>query len=154
MAKRKAPKKVRVYFEGDRGLIEYVPRAPSDLRPELERVQADIRLTLRILHRARRYRHVAVSTARFQLENCLRDTPAGASDEWLADEIARLSYVMEDTLGILNRLKHSRMHYLEEARFRLTYGQTPKKRDPPGAAKRKGTSGSFDPEGEGAGEDG
>lgn len=151
MVRRKVQKKIRVHYQD----IEYVPRARADLRPELGRVQSELKLAIRILFRARRYRHVAVSTARFQLENCLREIPEGASDQWLADEIGRLSYVMEDTLGILNRLKHSRVHYLEEARFKLTYGQTPKKRDPPGSAGQKGrSSGSVDHEGPDGTEDG
>jgi hypothetical protein len=36
---------------------------------------------------------------------------------------------MEDTLNILATIKHSTIEELQQARFLLTYGQTPKKRD-------------------------
>jgi len=40
-----------------------------------------------------------------------------------------LSFIMEDTVSLLNRLRHCRVGNIEKARFILTYGQTPKKRE-------------------------
>jgi len=131
MAKRRAPKKVDIIYNDGKNRIEYVARPPSELRRELERVQTRILRAIRILSTMKRIRHIVLRSASFQLRHCLRELSKDASHEEVAEEIARLSFLMEDTLGILGRLSHCRIANLEEARFELRYGQTHKKRDPP-----------------------
>ena len=132
--KKAGPRKVRVaWTEADGRVLEYVPRLPGELRGELERVTDSVRRALRILWPVRRLRHHCIVSARVQLQNCLRDVPADADEDWRANEIARLSYVMHTALGMLDQLRNSRVKWLGEARFTLTYGQTPKKREPAGS---------------------
>ncbi len=132
--RRRKVKKILIMYDDGEVRRNYVSKAPSELRPELNRVQESIRIVLRILSRLYRTRHPVIVTSRFQLLNGLRSlTLTEMSDEEVAAEIARLSYLMEDTLGLLNKLEHSRTKHLEEARFTLTYGQTPQKRDPAGS---------------------
>ena len=129
----KGPRKVPIRYQTADQRVDYVPRRPAELPVELDRVRTGILRALRVLNRMKRIRHSAIVGARFQLEQALCDVPAGASEEWMADEIGRLSFVMADSLKLLSQLCHSRTHWLEEARFILTYGQTPKKREPAGS---------------------
>jgi len=146
MAKRKrsAANKIPVHYGDGTVAIEYVPRTPPELRAELSRVQRNIRETIRILSTLKRIRHHVIKSVRFQLDQALHKLPDDAADEDVAAEIARLSYLMEDTLNMLNRLTQCRIANIEKARFKLTYGQTPKKREPPekygSRAKKKGTT--------------
>lgn len=134
MAKRrKSAKKFPVCYISSAGEIQYVGRTRAELPRELERVRNSIHAALRILFRLRRVRHKVIVTATFQLRNCLREIPESDDPYWVASEIARLSYIMEDTRKIIDRLKNSRTHWLEQVRFTLTYGQTPKQRDPAGS---------------------
>jgi len=127
--KKAGPKKIPIRYVDGNEHVEYVPRTSKELKTELERIQLAIRRALRVLSKLRRKRHIVLVTVRFQLRNCLKEIVNDASDEAVADEIARLSYVMEDTVMLLEHLKHSRIPCLEEARFLLTYGQTPKQRE-------------------------
>lgn len=141
--KRSSPKKVAIVYNDGQNRVEYVAKPPSGLRPELERVQFNILQAIRMLNTMRRIRHIVLRTASFQLSHSIRELPKDAGDQEVADEIARLSFLMEDTLLILRRLTHCRIANLEETRFKLQYGQTPKKRDPParyGAKSRRNSS--------------
>lgn len=139
MAKRKRTpaRKIPVRYNDGTTDIDYVARTPSELRDELQRVQEAILEAARILSRLHRTRHIVIKTARFQLEHALRNLPNDSTDEDIAAELARLSYLMEDTLNILNKLTHCRISYLKQARFKLTYGQTPKRREPPARYGKK-----------------
>lgn len=136
--KRKAPDKVPVVYDDGVTNVEYVGKQKNELRPELERIVYEIKQVLRILQRLRRHRHIIIISARFQLVEALRDLPEELeTEEDVANEIARLSFTMEDTLKLLGRLSNSRIPVLEAARFKLTYGQTPKRREPAGAFRSK-----------------
>jgi hypothetical protein len=128
--KSRAAKKIPIKF----GDIEYVGRHKNELMPELNRVQSEIRQVLRLLNYLKRKRNHVLAMARFQLMESLRTVPDDSTPDFIADEIARLSYVMSNTLDIINQLRNSRTPMLEEIRFKLTYGQTPRKREiPPGS---------------------
>lgn len=132
--RRRKVKKVVIKYDDGSVYRNYVGKTSSELRPEIERILESIRIVLRILTRLRRTRHPVIITSRFQLLNGIRELSLDdMTDEEIANEIARLSYLMEDTLSQLNKLEHSRTHHLEEARFRLTYGQTPQKREAAGS---------------------
>jgi len=73
--------------------------------------------------------HPAVEAARTQLEHCDTTLPEGASVQQIAGRIAVLSYTLEDTVKILSALSSSRIDRLKDARFQLTFGQTPKQRE-------------------------
>jgi hypothetical protein len=143
---RRVPKKFPIrWTNADGSTIEYVDRAESELRAELERVRDHGFRAAKVLSRIRTGRHVVIVAARFELEHCQRVVPDDASSAWLSAEIARLSYVYQQTLELLNRLSNSRIHWLEETRFLLTYGQTPKKREAAGNFTSRGSS--YEPEG-------
>lgn len=129
--KRRLPKKLPVVWTTDDGtVVEYVPRIASELRPEFERVREHGLRAARVLSRLKRHKNIILVSARFELEHCHQAPPEGAGDEWYAREIARLSYVYEQTHQLLSRLVNSRIQFIENARFLLTYGQTPTKREP------------------------
>ena len=129
---RSVPRRIPVIYSDGVVRVEYVARAPSELSVEFRRVQRHILETIRILSTMKRIRHHIIKSARFQLSQAIREfEPGTCTEDAIAAEIARLSYLMEDTLNILNRLSCCRVANLEAARFKLTYGQTPKKRDPP-----------------------
>lgn len=111
--------------------IDYVSRKVTEVAGEYERVKAAVLEANRIINRyqMRRVRHVVLDVCRFQLANALVDVPPDSTPEAFAQEIARLSYLMQEALNGLNRLCNSRVWFLEELRFKLTYGQSPKKRD-------------------------
>lgn len=125
------PIRFRVYYDDGVTQREYVPRTLPELRSELSRIHQAIYEATRMLSTMGRVKHVVIKTALLQLRNARRTVPDDAPAEELAGEIARLSVLMEDTLFILNKLKHCRVHHMEEARFKLLYGQTPKKRELP-----------------------
>jgi hypothetical protein len=130
MAKRaRRTIKIPVIYQQGPIRIEYVDKTPSELDPELARVRESVHRALQILARLSRLKHIAIVSARFQLQNCLSELKPDSSHDDKAKELARINYTMEDTLGLLNRLSNSRIEWLEAARFQLTYGQTPKKRD-------------------------
>ena len=130
MAKRRL--KVPITYKTPDGvLIEYVPRYSSELVRELARVYTAVLQANRVLATLSRVRHIAIQSVHFQMANALR-APLSEFDELTAsDEIARLSFIMEDAVGILSTLTNSRTANLQQLRFVLTYGQTPKKRDQP-----------------------
>lgn len=131
--KRKAARRIPVIWVTAGGqTIEFVERAPSELAPELARVADHGVRAAKVLSRLKRLRNVHIVRARFELGHCQQEVPDLASHEWLAGEIARLSYVYKQVLDELNKLCHARTRWLEEARFLLTYGQTPQKREPAG----------------------
>lgn len=122
------PKIEITYRDGDT-VIHYVPRPNALLWPELTRVRKAINDALRILYHVKRVRHIVIASTRFQLSNAARDITEEDEPQVIADEIARLSYVMDTALRTLEELKHCRVKFLEEVRFTLKYGQTPKKRE-------------------------
>jgi len=132
---RAKAKTVRVRYTDSAGVsTEYVSRRPIDLPGEYLRVQRAVLDAVRMINTRglKRLRHVVLDISRFQLSNSLRNIPADSSSEEFAGEIARLSYLMHEVLLQLARLRHSRIDHLQELRFKLTYGQTPKKRELPG----------------------
>lgn len=135
---RRAVYKVKVRYTDDRTAIDYVDRLPSELRPELDRIQRAVLDTVRILSQLLRLRNAIVISAYVQLKHLVRELPEGTPAEDLAAEIARLSYVMSTIVASLDTLTHSRIKNLQEARFALTYGQTPKKRDLTHKARQPG----------------
>lgn len=131
--KRRAPRKLAVQWVTPEGeVLDFVDRTPSDLPIELARVRSHGLLAAKVLSRLKRLRNAEIIRARFELEHCQRPEPEDVPAEWYAQEIARLSYVYQQVLQVLNRLCHARTRWLEETRFLLTYGQTPKKREPAG----------------------
>lgn len=128
--RRKSPQKVPVEYLDGSERVEYVGRLAKDLRPELERIQSEVLQSIRLINYLKRKRNSILVSVRVQLTECIREIPDDATSEWMADEIARLSYVMGNSLSDLNTLVNSRIPILEQIRFKLTYGQTPKKRDP------------------------
>lgn len=122
-------KKVLVRYVGEQGAVDYVSRTPAELDVELARVRKSRVEALRILSRVRRLRHPVISSARFQLMACAGpETNEGTVTE-KATELARLSQSLEQACNTLARLSNSRVRWLEEARFTLTYGATPKCRE-------------------------
>ncbi len=130
MSKRRPPTKFAVRYVNGTETVDYVDRTESELRQELHRVQQAISNGTRMLVPILRVRHPVIVSAYTQLRHVLADMPADAPPEQVADEIARLSYVMEQTVELLDTLSNSRVNNLQEARFTLTYGRAPKKRDP------------------------
>ena len=129
MARR--TRKIPVTYDDGRNVVEYVPRTPTELRREMTRVHEAVQTAVHVMSPLKRKRHAVIKAALFQLRHLLRKLPEEMTDEERATELARISYAMEDTLGILNKLVHCRVSHLETARFILTYGQTPKKREAP-----------------------
>ncbi len=127
---RRLPSKYRVRYSDGALTINYVDRTAPELRAELDRVQRAVLSGVRILAGILRLRHALIISAYVQLKQCLREIPADAPPEDMAAEIARLSYVMGTLVESLGKLSNSRINNLQEARFTLTYGQTPKKREP------------------------
>ncbi len=127
--RRQGPKKFEVNYRNGDSTVEYVARTAVELRVELRRVQRHIQEAVRALATLKRVRHCVIMSASFQLKHAIHKLPDDVSDEAIAQEIARLSFLMEDTLVLLNRLTNCRVSNLEAVRFLLTYGQTPKKRD-------------------------
>lgn len=115
----------------------YVDKLTPELRPEYRRLADSIRLGIRMLSFMRRIRHPAIVSARFNLLNAGVVDPDSLSDEQVALELGRLSHLMHDTVTLLNQLSGSRIDHLEQARFQLTFGQVPKKRDLHGPSKQK-----------------
>jgi hypothetical protein len=110
--------------------VDYVDRTEPELRQELARVQQAVSDGARMLTPILRIRNPVIVSAYTQLRYVLQSLPPDAPPEQMADEIARLSYVMEQTVELLDTLSNSRVNNLQEARFTLTYGRAPKKRDP------------------------
>jgi hypothetical protein len=131
--RKRATKKVPICYDDGVKHIEYVSKAKKELLPELLRIRSEILQALRLLNYLRRKRHSVLISVRFQLQESLRDIPEDAEPAELAEEIARLSFIMDNALNQLNILSHSRTPLIEQIRFKLTYGQTPKKRDPAGS---------------------
>ncbi len=155
LKKRKPAFKFPVQYNEPGVSINYVSRATPEVWPELRRVRAAINDVIRILTTLKRIRNGVLVSTRFILLNCHRDLPDDTPLEIVAAEIGRLSYIMADALETLNTLKYCRIHHLEEARFKLTYGQTPKKRDPTGDYRIniKHDRQSFDSDRDDSGED-
>lgn len=128
---RQKVKTVAVTYRNGEQVIEYVSRRPSDLIHEYRRIRQAILDANVIINKypVRRVRHVLLDICRFQLANSLRDIDDSATPVELAGEVARLSFLMSEALVGINRLRHSRVAFLEELRFKLTYGQSPRKRD-------------------------
>lgn len=126
--KRKKPNKLPVIYKDSKVRIVYVSRSPEELFPEAVRIYSAVQVALRHLHLLRRSPHAAIHAAEWQLANVVAP-PAWATTPLLVDYISTTSYLMEDTLNILATIKHSTIEELQQARFLLTYGQTPKKRD-------------------------
>jgi len=133
MAKaRKPAQKYTIRWALDDGTkVTYVDRPAGELRSELERVRNAGLLAAKVLSRLRRVRNSSIQLALFELAHCSQAVPEDAPPKWLADEIARLSFTYSGVVKLLNLLSNSRVRWLEEARFLLTYGQTPIKRDTP-----------------------
>lgn len=127
---RRAPTKHAVRYANNVVAINYVDRTAAELRPELARVQKAVLSGVRILAGILRLRNALIIEAYVQLKQTVRELPPEASNAEVAAEIARLSYVMGTLVESLGKLKNSRINNLQEARFTLTYGQTPKKREP------------------------
>jgi len=125
--------KLPIIYETPTDRVEYVGKEPDELWPELRRIHTVIRSCIRMLSRIRFVRHIVLVSARFQLMNSLRTMSDTASDDELAQEIARLNFLLGDTVKILDQLSNSRTPLLEELRFTLTYGQTPRRREVMGA---------------------
>jgi hypothetical protein len=127
--KKKKPPKIRhpIIYDKAAEPIEYVGKYTHELKPEIARLLETIQEAKALLDRLSRFRHIAITTAKFQLANTSSDPDLAI--EALPKEIARLNYLMEDSLGLLNILCDSKLHWLEQARFKLTFGQTPRKRE-------------------------
>lgn len=128
MARRKRANKLSIIYKRGDVKIVYVPRATEDLLPEAKRIHVCVSRALRTLRLLRRTRHAAIKAAIWQLEQ-LPPPTKDMTDTELVTYIGVTSYTMEDTLGLLGELKTSKIDELQAARFQLTYGQTPKKRD-------------------------
>jgi len=127
MSKPRRRFEVSYLYKGE--TVEFVPRLASEVLPELYRIYEAVLNASRTLATMRRVRHWAVQSARFQLANAIRAPLSSFTPETGAAEIARLSCVLQDTLEILSTLCNSRTTNLEQTRFILTYGQTPRKRE-------------------------
>ncbi len=129
-AKRKTASKIKIpviYSHGKDHII-YVARLPAELAAEHARVVVCLGKALHQL-KLLRSPHPAVATARTQLEHCDCQLPEQATHYDIAKRIATLSFTMADTFQILAALSNSNVDRLKEARFQLTFGQTPKQRD-------------------------
>lgn len=128
MSRRKRTNKMQIVFRNGATRVVYVSRAPDELFDEASRIHTCSLSALRQLRLLKRTRHAAVKAAVWQLEQLAEPNPKWSTAA-LVDYIASASFLMEDTLGILSALKNSNIDELRAARFQLTYGQTPKKRD-------------------------
>lgn len=124
-----APKlKVPVIYKHNGITITYVSRMNSELMPEFKRVVEHITAAQLQLTRLRSP-NPAVAAALFQLKACSKSLPENSQPKLVAERIATLSYIMEDTIAILAKLSNSNVDPLKKARFLLRFGQTPKQRD-------------------------
>ena len=128
MARRKRANKLPIVYRSGSSKVVYVSRAPDELFTEAKRVWGSIQVALRQLKALKRTRHSALRGAVWQLSQ-VEPPLKEANTASLVDYIATVSYLMEDSISMLATLKNSKIDELEEARFHLTYGQTPKKRD-------------------------
>ncbi len=129
MARKLIKKEPIKYIKPDGTPTIYVARAASELMAEYERIKMHILRSIRVISTMKRVRHTSIISVRFELNNVLRSPDQLTSPTLLAAEIARMSFVMENCVNELNVLVHSRTDNLQELRFLLTYGQTPKMRD-------------------------
>jgi hypothetical protein len=129
-AKRKTASKIKipVIYSHGKDHVVYVARLPGELLAEHRRV---VFCLDKALHQLKLLRspHPAVAAARVQLEQCDCSLPEQPTHYEIAKRIATLSFIMADTLQILAALSNSNVERLKEARFQLTFGQTPKQRD-------------------------
>lgn len=123
-SKKVAKPRPEVVYDDGTTRVNYVGRASNEVNAEIVRVVNCMLLALRGLRSMRRSPHPAVRAAIFTLENIKPDVASTSSKE-----LARISFLMEDTLKTLSVMKNSNADYLKLARFHLLFGQTPKKRD-------------------------
>lgn len=124
----KTPKRYNIVYDNGLVKVDYVGRIAKELPKEYERVKLSIVKSIRLLAYLKRSPHPAIKAAKFQLENSAK--VINTSDVLaVADEIARLSFIMADTVKILSALSNSEIEQLQRLRFELTYGQTPEKRE-------------------------
>ena len=132
MARRARGKVFKLEYRSPLGdVIRYVDRREEDLLPEYIRVRTAILDAVRIINSRslKRLKNVVLDITRFQLTNSLKPISDTATAQELVAEITRLSFIMEDAVKTLARLSNSRVDHLQDLRFRLTYGQTPRRRD-------------------------
>ncbi len=129
-AKRKTASKIKVpvIYSHGKDHVVYVARLPGELLAEHKRV---VFCLGKALHQLKLLRspNPAVAAARAQLESCDCALPEHATHYEIAKRIAVLSFIMADTFQILAAMSNSNIERLKEARFQLTFGQTPKQRD-------------------------
>jgi hypothetical protein len=124
----KLPKRYNIVYDNGIVKVDFVGRIAKELPKEFERVKLSIVKSIRLLAYLKRSPHPAIKAATFQLENAVRPIDANNMQD-IADEIARLSFIMADTVTLLATLSNSEIEQLQRLRFELTYGQTPKKRE-------------------------
>lgn len=127
MARRK-PKaesaKPRVIYDDGVNHVEYVSRPESEINTEILRAVAAIRLAKRHLLQHVRSPNPIVRATLFIIDNINPDTSSHDPKE-----LARISFLMDDALSTLNKMRHTGADHIRLARFQLLYGQTPKRRD-------------------------
>lgn len=126
--RRPAVNKFVIAYEHNGKRIEYVGRTLAELAPEYRRIVTHLKWAIRELRQLRSPNPWVVATL-VQLQTVPVIDPMSCAADQVAYEIAQVSFIMEDALNMLAHLKHSTVERLEAARFALTYGQTPKRRD-------------------------
>ena len=133
MARRKKNKPVRIIYASRFGPVEYVSRMPDELPKELDRLLRASTHSILLLNRLKRYKHGVLIAATGILKACVacvdQRMPANPHENDYLYHIARTNQTMQRALDVLSQLKHCKVDALEEVRFKLLYGQTPRKRE-------------------------
>ncbi len=131
--KRREPKRKSVSLIYTRGTetIRYIDLPSDQLATEVKRLSAVMTEVLGLLWRVKRVKHPLVEYVRFQATVASASVPADLSTltaEQYVSEIGRLNAVLNDSLQVLSKMKTPYAE-VQEAVFRLQYGQTSRKRE-------------------------
>lgn len=126
VAKPKFKYAVRFVYDGQ--VFDYVGKTPSELTTELCRVRAAYDTALRLARPFSRSPNLVLHAVRTQLE-VARLVYIPGDPQQQANELARLNWVLNDCLGLLDSVHLIGGDDIRRLRFTLTYGQTPLRRD-------------------------
>ncbi len=131
--KRREPKRKSVPLIYTRGVetIRYIDLPSDQLTTEVTRLTGVMTEVWGLLWRVKRVRHPLVEYVRFQTSVAPSSVPADLSlltPEQCVSEIGRLNAVLNDSLQVLRKMKTPYAE-VQEAVFRLQYGQTSRKRE-------------------------
>lgn len=129
MARVSVRTKYPIVYQDDNIRTIYVAKRYDELLRESARIRQAIQECRHYTGRLSRYRNVWWEAVVFYLDNLVPSEIPRDPNE-LAALLARISHHMDLALGMLANLK-TEIETIENIRFRLTFGQVAKRRDPP-----------------------